>query len=192
MNTEKEAQLFRVVVENNLARIAERMNLQFPQASIGARQGHLNQCLSIAWDNREDFDPAVEAWITWFGRILDRRMETTWRDGNAGFLSALFAGEVGAPKRTKQAKVHAPEFGATGTPLNLNALPRGAQDCPPCWRCRYFDGWLPADEDEVEASSAAALDPEIAESCLRIDRNKVRVANWVRGMGWANLEDDPE
>ncbi len=71
-------------------------------------------------------------------------------------------------------------------------LHRYTKDCPPCWRCRYFDGWLPVNEAAVFIQAKAALEPEIAESLLRLDTNKVRIAKWVRGNGLASLEGNDQ
>ena len=70
---------------------------------------------------------------------------------------------------------------------------RYTKDCPPCWRCRYFDGWLPANEAAIFIHAKTALEPEIAESLLRIDKNKVRIAKWVRcnGLEDTGVDDSP-
>lgn len=205
MKIEKDVQLFRAVVKTNLARISERVALRWPRETSEFRADRVESYLWRAFEERDRFDPSEEAWITWFGRIMANEDAA---DGY-GKVAPRWPDEDDAPEPTRARSVHAPDFGggyitvlAVQLPIqqprgsdiglvNIVPMARHAVDCPPCWRCRYFDGWLPEDEEAaVRASADAALDPDIAESCLRLDRNKVRIAKWVRGMGWENLEDD--
>lgn len=189
MKDERELRLFRTLINSNLSRMVERAG----RVTLGRggvyREALARQAIAMAWHRRETFDPTVGVWVAWFEDLLIEARRALSPTVEPEGLFRYLAGDdkpKAAPPR------HDPEFGVVGTPLNLNAIPRGSKDCRPCWRCRYFDGWLPADEDAVEASSSAALEPEIAESCLRLDQNKVRIAKWVREMGWENLEDDDE
>ena len=77
-------------------------------------------------------------------------------------------------------------------PESTKPLHRYTKDCPPCWRCRYFDGWLPVNEAAIFIHAKAALEPEIAASLLRIDTNKVRIAKWVRSGGHELYERDDQ
>lgn len=191
MNDERELRIFRALVKGNLSRMVERSTRLTVGRGGRYREALVREAIALAWDRRESFDPTQQVWVQWFEELMRQARDSilppmVWPTEVFRYLEG---DEKAAPVKAPR---HAPEFGLTGTPLNLNALPRGAKDCPPCWRCRYYDGWLPADEDEVDASANAALEPEIAESCRRLDRNKVRIAHWVRGMGWENLEDDDE
>lgn len=51
-----------------------------------------------------------------------------------------------------------------------------AEDCLPCWRCRWFDGWLP----KGPVIPKVYADPEITEACAAIDRRKVEIAKRIR------------
>jgi hypothetical protein len=190
VSDERELRLFRALINSNLSRMVERAG----RVTLGRggvyREALVRQAIAMAWHRRDTFDPTMGAWVTWFEDLLIEARKALSPVVEPEELFRYLAGDD-KPKAVSPRR-RGPEFGTAGTPLNLNALPRGSKDCPPCWRCRYFDGWLPADEDAVDASSSAALEPEIAESCLRLDRNKVRVAKWVRGMGWENLEEDDE
>ena len=53
------------------------------------------------------------------------------------------------------------------------------KDCPPCWQCRYFDGWLPASEPRVKTHRI----PEMQAALQAIDKRKIAVAQWVRSKG---------
>lgn len=62
----------------------------------------------------------------------------------------------------------------------LEAMPRHGADCPPCWKCKYFEGYLPGDHrragmDIQERSVRAAV--------LRTERRKKRIAQEVRQNG---------
>jgi len=50
------------------------------------------------------------------------------------------------------------------------------KDCPPCWRCRWFDGWLPPGTPVV----VEYTDPDITEACARVDAKRVEVAMRVK------------
>jgi hypothetical protein len=77
-------------------------------------------------------------------------------------------------------------------PESTMPLHRYTKDCPPCWRCRYFDGWLPVNEAAIFIHAKAALEPEIAAALLRLDTNKVRIAKWVRSGGYDSYEKDDQ
>lgn len=50
------------------------------------------------------------------------------------------------------------------------------------WQYQYFNGWLPPGVKCVEDMVPRFYsDPEIMEACNNLDRNKVRIALWVRG-----------
>ena len=56
------------------------------------------------------------------------------------------------------------------------APPVGAE-CPPCWRCRWFEGWLPSDHMPTRMKIA---EPEIAAAIFATEQEKIRIANEVR------------
>lgn len=183
---------YRNLVIQNLSRMADRANRLTVGLGGGPRAELVRQATIAAWWELDQFDPTVESWIEFWTRRAERVMADGALDLTAtdeDVLAVLFRSEPRTPEFARQS----PAGFAIGEALNLRVLPRHAKDCPPCWRCRHYDGWLPEDEDEITESGDAATDPEIRESCHRIDRNKVRIAHWIRAQGWENFsaEDEP-
>ncbi|MBK7251933.1 MAG: hypothetical protein IPI06_13975 [Gammaproteobacteria bacterium] len=60
----------------------------------------------------------------------------------------------------------------------LEGPPNGQEhaDCRPCWRCRWFDGWEPANELPPETREWT----ETREAKHKTEREKVRIARGVR------------
>lgn len=48
----------------------------------------------------------------------------------------------------------------------------GMKDCPPCWRCMYFEGWTPNMDRYKQPTH---VDPEIAEALREIERRKINI-----------------
>lgn len=182
----REVQAFKDLVEKNLARIAEHASGLMPGRSLKDRERVMKHAMALAWIRRADFSPEQGAWITWFHGLL---LECRKAPSDLLPLAYGFLFTSSAPPRRRNPTVTV-SFGLQRAEINFAGvqMPRGAKDCPPCWRCRYFDGWLPPDEDDL--GSDISVDPEVTESCARIDRGKVRVAKWVRDKGWENLEED--
>lgn len=186
---------YRNLIVQNLSRMADRANRLTVGLGGGVRAELVRQATIAAWWELNQFDPTVESWINFWTRraervLADGALDLTATDEDV--LTAVFRSESRTPDYG-HGYVRPLNFGVgVGAPLNLRALPRHAKDCPPCWRCRYFDGWLPEDDDEVRESGDAATDPEIKAACHRIDANKIRVAQWIRSQGWENFSADDE
>lgn len=58
--------------------------------------------------------------------------------------------------------------------------PVGAPECPPCWRCKYFEGYLPGDHLSVRLKIA---EPEVRDSVARTEARKIQIAQGVRSGG---------
>ena len=58
------------------------------------------------------------------------------------------------------------------------APPIGAKDCPPCWRCKYFEGYLPG---KHRTHRHKIVDAEVAAAVLSTEAEKIRIATEVRG-----------
>jgi DNA-directed RNA polymerase specialized sigma24 family protein len=55
--------------------------------------------------------------------------------------------------------------------------PVGSPECPPCWRCKYFEGYLPGDHRSVRVMIE---EPEVRDSVARIESRKIEIATRVR------------
>lgn len=59
----------------------------------------------------------------------------------------------------------------------LDFPPPGDKECPPCWRCLWFEGWLPA---ATRSARMPIVEPEIAKAVADTEARKVTIANEVR------------
>lgn len=184
---ERDKQQFRTLVNGSLAKMIARANSLTDGQTDRERQETVRQALLWCWINREWYAPNV-VWIEFFTEGLEYALTPSMArlEDTDGLVASLnHEPEVRRPSpRTRLDDGLAREreelhFGAGETPPG-----KEPKDCPPCWRCRYFDGWLPTGK----VALARSKDPDVQESLRRIDEGKVRVALWVRSKGLENME----
>lgn len=61
----------------------------------------------------------------------------------------------------------------------LEFPPQWGADCPPCWKCMWYEGWLPPGHRAVRMR---IVEPDVRESIERTEAEKIRIANEVRGV----------
>jgi hypothetical protein len=59
----------------------------------------------------------------------------------------------------------------------LDFAPPAGKDCPPCWRCCYFLGFLP---DGKRSTRMDIVDPEVLEAVSNTESRKIEIAQQVR------------
>jgi DNA-directed RNA polymerase specialized sigma24 family protein len=59
----------------------------------------------------------------------------------------------------------------------LEFAPPAGKDCPPCWRCMYFEGFMPAGKRETRMEIA---DVEVREAVKVTEARKIEIAQQVR------------
>jgi RNA polymerase sigma factor (sigma-70 family) len=59
----------------------------------------------------------------------------------------------------------------------LEMNPHADQDCPPCWLCKWFDGYLPA---QRRALRMEIVEPEVRAAVLATEARKIEIAWRVR------------
>lgn len=59
----------------------------------------------------------------------------------------------------------------------LDFPPSGAKECPPCWRCMWFEGWLPGEHKSVRMP---IVEPEVAKAVADTETRKIDIAERVR------------
>lgn len=189
MSKQDEMREFRALVESHLARMIAVVGQRAPDADDQQRERVVQNALLIAWEQDQwaglpwldrwakAVDGAVQLVEEWDGDVVDVY-------GVMDYLNAEPAPAAGPPRPPPRLdeglKAELPELDFR-EPEKI----AGAKECPPCWRCRYFDGWLPNGKVQLARSS----DPDIQESMRRIDENKVKVALWIRSKGWENFEE---
>lgn len=60
----------------------------------------------------------------------------------------------------------------------LEFAPPAGQDCPPCWRCKWFDGYVPT--PNTVRRSPIIVEPEIRAAVLDIEARKIEIAYAIR------------
>lgn len=60
----------------------------------------------------------------------------------------------------------------------LDFPPPGAKECPPCWRCLWFEGWLPGEHRPVRMP---IVEPEVRDAVRDTEARKIEIARRVRG-----------
>jgi hypothetical protein len=150
--------------------------------------------LSIAelWTVRDSYDPAQGTLPAFFGVIVKKISRLGRSDAPLDF--ELYEDEQAVLDAFRGKRVPKP---AVPEPLSVEMAPlhdpiteieapvRPGKECPPCYRCRYFYGWLPKKPLQPSTHS----DPEIAAACDNLDRRKVEIAHQIRGdAGWSEAE----
>jgi hypothetical protein len=59
----------------------------------------------------------------------------------------------------------------------LEAMPKQGQDCPPCWRCKWFDGYMPGDHVPMHMP---ITERSVKAAVLWTERRKIKIAQEVR------------
>lgn len=170
----------------HLARFHELVVEHTLHKGTAARVTVARYALALCWRDRLMFQPPEEPWLRWFEDHVVEAVRC-WDQGGL----ALHAEERTLIARLQRDPSPRPNLWVTNprryeaavqAEAATLALPRdfrGRKDCPPCWRCMYFDGWLPPARVPVIEYG----DPEITEACANIDRRKVEVAAFVREHG---------
>ncbi len=56
----------------------------------------------------------------------------------------------------------------------LEFAPSPEKDCPPCWRCKWFEGWTPSNYKPTRLADA-----EVQTAVQRTEAEKIRIANSI-------------
>jgi DNA-directed RNA polymerase specialized sigma24 family protein len=59
----------------------------------------------------------------------------------------------------------------------LDFPPPSGKDCPPCWRCKWFEGYLPGANKPVRME---IVEPDVKAAVANTEAEKIRIANEVR------------
>lgn len=60
----------------------------------------------------------------------------------------------------------------------IDFVPEEGKDCPPCWLCKYFEGWSPA-----RYKPTRLVDPEVQRAAQDTETRKILIANEVSNRG---------
>lgn len=59
----------------------------------------------------------------------------------------------------------------------LDFPPEHGADCPPCWRCKWFEGYLPG---AYRSQRMPIQEPEVRDAVRDVEARKIEIAQWVR------------
>lgn len=166
-----------------LAKVSRRTTRWLRAFEPADRQDVIAIGLAWAWEHRAEFDPAQESLESWWSRHLRqfawryRRSEGRHQGGRV--QAALEAIEKLSPDRSGVRSAASDRREWSGkAPIDheiekLLSGPRvGMKDCPPCWRCMYFEGWTP-NMDRYKAPTH--VDPEIQQALREIEARKITI-----------------
>ena len=163
-----------------LSKVSKRVNKWLRAFSREDREDVVAIGLAWCWEHREEFDPSEETLENWWYRHL-RQLAYTYRRGDQRFADALSRYRAmglqvreGLTPRT----IDSDESYIGKPPIDheiekLLSGPRvGMKDCPPCWRCMYFEGWTP---NMSRYKVPTHVDPEIEQALREIERRKINI-----------------
>jgi hypothetical protein len=56
-------------------------------------------------------------------------------------------------------------------------MPKHGKDCIPCWLCKWYEGYMPAERKSVRME---IKEPEVHDAIAATEAEKVRIAQEVR------------
>lgn len=180
---EKEIAAFSTLIERELARLIEIVQKATPGLHPQDRERVARCAIRLAWRDREFFEPGpATSFPQWFSvsvraalSTMSERFDLPQSVGDEQLLQSL--GLNGPPVVETRFALFLPEQGEGKPELDFRteAPQIVGEECPPCWRCRYFDGWLPVNENRT-----AEYNSELGTVCMGIDLRKVQIAHEVR------------
>ena len=176
---DREVREFGEMIESQLARLVEASARHLKGLSPVRRDAKLRNAIVILWRQREDINPSVKSLAVEFAECVDAAHpdpERRWADDEERLLDFIAPRE---PIRVQAPQVYATDDveRAITERTEIEAPQKLGKECPPCWRCRWFDGWLPL----REVRPMAYDDFEVTAACKAIDQRKVEIAHFVRG-----------
>lgn len=184
--TERQIAEFIDLLESHFARIKQEFHRSALTISRKDRDQLLKDALIVAFRGREKFDPVTKSIGNWFHECLELAIyENVVPDDDELELLKNLSPTPSAGYPTQATLPHGGPVGTTTAASGLDPSQKPGKECPPCWRCRYFDGWLPKKVPLPPTGNYAEMD----QICYDIDARKIRIATYVRDEYPEFLED---
>jgi hypothetical protein len=175
---DREVREFGAMLEAQLARLIEATGGYFKGLTPHGRDSALRNGLILLWRRRGEIDPARKSLAVQFAEVVLEADDDTLWNATADEKQMLAAFDAPAPTKVATRVYATDEVKRAITErTEIEAPQKLGKECPPCWRCRWFDGWLPL----REVRPLAYDDFEVAAACKAIDQRKVEIAHFVRG-----------
>jgi hypothetical protein len=184
VNDTRERREFEHLVKGQFARL---LDLVMARTTPAIRYEAARVALALCWRDRAMFQPPEESWLRWFESHLDEAVRWVatggvqlhedevallhWLDRDTAVKGVLWTTD---PSRYDRAVAREKLGPATVTFTSYWFGKK--KDCPPCWKCRWYDGWLPPSEPPV----VEYMDPDITAACAAVDRKRVEIAKRVK------------
>lgn len=177
----RETQEFVNLIESHLAPLIHIGQRHTARMSRQRHERLIQDALVVAWRRREHLDPLNEPVSTWFERCLYvARTEEIVPDIDEQYMlavlspapSAVGSSTSGSSQEGLSTTTAAPDSPGSDATIKIG------RDCPPCWRCKYHQGWLPKRWPYGENWNPRN---EMDLICKIIDERKVEIAKYVQG-----------
>ena len=176
-----------------LAKASKRTMRTLRRVRREVREDIIATALLWCWEHREEFNPADETLESWFATRVDyARRTVAYQEQHEGErrvrldiekLDVLSRHSSGAPLPASDSSTR-PWSTISRPPIDheiekmLNGPRVGMKDCPPCWRCMYFEGWTPNLERYKPPTHVA--DPEIQKALQETEARKIKIGQGER------------
>lgn len=172
--TERQIAEFIDLLESHFARIKQEFHRTARSISRKDRDQLLKDALVVAFRGREKFDPLTKSIGNWFHECLELAIyENIVPDDDELELLKNLSPTPTVSSQPEQAQRSVDSTAAPG----LDPSQKAGKECPQCWRCRFFDGWLPKNPPYAPDWTPRT---EMDLVCHAIDMRKIAIANYVR------------
>ena len=185
MSVESEMREFVALLQSHLARLITEATPYLRTLERGTQRLVMEEATLDAWNSRTSFDPQKVSLARWYGGVVKQVLRRP--NLEARFLTIEEHALLGMLTTPKPAPVRVviEREGPKRKLKETDPIQKIGKDCPPCWRCMYFYGWLPKEELAPTGHS----DPEVAAACDAINHRKIAIAGRVRySAGWSEKE----
>lgn len=192
------------LVESQLARLIHTFHETTRKLSTPEKHRTLRDAFIVAWRRREHFDPLAEPIHVWFERCLRiAQTEGIQIEGDELLMLQRLSPDIDVqsfvatppaplgviPASSGPTAVVGTGAEASGASRGTDAQQKLGKECPPCWRCKYHQGWLPR-KTPKHLLPTFMPQTEIDLICAAIDKRKIEIANYVRGEYSEELLED--
>lgn len=184
---EKQILDFVALLESQLARLIHTGHQKTKHMPKSVRDNVLRNALIVAWRRREQIDPLNEPVAVWFERCLYvAKFESVIpNDDELVMLKFLNPTPTVVEPLATSSSYEGDE--STAAAPGSDATQKIGKDCPPCWRCKYHQGWTPKRWPYAENYQPAT---EIDAICYELDQRKVKIAEYVQSAYDPRLLED--
>lgn len=180
MNKEKQIAEFIQMIESHWARLVSAATEHLTGLEAVEWDRVVRDTFALAWRHRDSIDVSKLSLPLWFGELayMARHSQTVRTIEEDEVLAAMVPAAEAPKEYVAMKGVHEP----------WEAPQKVGKECPPCWRCMYHQGWLPA----RKVVRTVYSDAEVDAICKVLDDRKILIAQYVRGEYDEEILDDDD